>query len=94
MFEADASVKIRVLDSADAGEFQRLRLQALEESPAAFYSSPEQEAGTPLTEIAQRLKPNPDFSWILGALTDGGELIGMLGFRRDPSPKHAHKAIL
>src|ERR1043166_6439925 len=90
----DAAISIRVLDSADAKSFQRLRLSGLLESPEAFCSSHVQEADTPLTEIAERLKPEDDWSWILGAFTAEGELVGLVGFHRERGAKHAHKAML
>jgi ribosomal protein S18 acetylase RimI-like enzyme len=83
-----------VLDAPDAGEFQRLRLQALQESPAAFCSSYVQEVDTPVAELAQRLKPVADWSWVLGAFEKHGTLAGMVGFRRERGPKLAHKATL
>jgi len=89
-----STITIRILDSADAAQFQRLRLQALQESPTAFASSFADEAATPLSEIAVRLKPDPDWSWVLGASADSQELVGMVGFRRDRGLKHNHKAML
>ena len=85
---------IRVLDRHDAARFQRLRLEALHESPTAFASSYDQESDTPLAEIALRLKPDRDWSWVLGAFIESEELVGMVGFRREHGPKHAHKAML
>jgi ribosomal protein S18 acetylase RimI-like enzyme len=82
------------LDSPDAALFQRLRLEALQESPGAFASSVTQEADMPLTEIAVRLKPDRDWSWVLGAFVDLEEMVGMVGFRREHGLKHTHKAML
>jgi ribosomal protein S18 acetylase RimI-like enzyme len=85
---------IRVLDTVDAARFQDLRLDALQESPTAFASSYSQEADTPLTETALRLKPDQDWSWVLGGFIGSEELVGMVGFRRERGPKHTHKAVL
>jgi hypothetical protein len=77
-----ATMAIRVLDTLDAARFQRLRLEALQETPTAFASSYSQEADTPLTEIALRLKPDQDWSWVLGGFIGPEELVGMVGLRR------------
>ncbi len=60
----------------------------------AFSSSHAQEANKSIAETAERLKPDPDWSWVLGALTAGSELIGLLGFDRVRGPKECHKARL
>lgn len=87
-----SGISIRALNGADAASFQHLRLQALQESPPAFGSSYEEESDTPISEIARRLKPDPNVSWVLGAFRNGTELIATIGFARERGPKHRHKA--
>jgi RimJ/RimL family protein N-acetyltransferase len=91
---APSDLTIRVLDSGDATALQELRLHGLQESPTAFGASYVQEQGMSAAEIAKRLAPDPDWSWILGTFATEKELIGTIGFRRDRGLKHAHKAIM
>lgn len=85
-------LQIRRLSSADAAAFQRVRLRGLAESPAAFASSHAEEAGTAQEVVAQRLAPRDD-SAVFGAF-DGGQLIGLIGIRRESMAKLRHKAAL
>jgi len=49
------AMKVRALDARDAGAYQRLRLQALQESPAAFSASHADEAGRSMDEVIARI---------------------------------------
>src|SRR5262249_1836695 len=49
---------IRRLLPADAAAFQSLRLQGLREAPTAFGSSHEEEQGTPVASVAERIATN------------------------------------
>jgi RimJ/RimL family protein N-acetyltransferase len=83
---------IRPLLSSDAVIFQSLRLRGLTECPAAFSSSLEEEADTPLSVTEARLAPKPG-SAVLGCFQDE-KLVGVLGVLREPQRKLAHKALL
>jgi ribosomal protein S18 acetylase RimI-like enzyme len=81
---------IRFLTSEDAREWMRLRLEALENEPSAFSSSPEEHYALSLEEVKRRLgSPNGD-SFVVGAF-DEGSLLGMAGFQREKGPKRKHK---
>ena len=81
---------IRALSSADAAEFQALRLQGLRECPTAFASSFEEECDFALAVVAERLQHQHDRA-VFGAF-QGRELIGLIGIRRERHRKLAHKA--
>jgi ribosomal protein S18 acetylase RimI-like enzyme len=83
---------IRALGRADAAIFRSLRLYTLQESPAAFASSYEEECERSLDTFAQRVTPN-ELGCVFGAFA-GDELIGMLGVRREEGRKLAHKAFV
>ena len=83
---------IRVLGAADAAAFQALRLAGLQECPAAFASSFEEESGRELPAVAERLAPQGDRA-VFGAF-DGGELVGLVGLMREGHRKLAHKAFI
>ena len=84
---------IRPLDAADAAAFQALRLRGLRESPAAFGSTYEEEAGVPLNEIAARLAPGAGGEDVVfGVFADGDVLVGVAGLRREGHRKARHRA--
>jgi hypothetical protein len=83
---------IRTLTQEDAAAFQTLRLRGLKECPEAFASSYEEESGTPLEEIEERLKPKPD-SAVVGAFNQG-DLVALTGVQREGMAKLAHKAFI
>jgi len=89
-----AEMKIRTLNSSDAQDFQRLRLFALQESPAAFSSSYQQEVDNTLGQISERLAPIPEWAWVLGVFTANDVLIALAGFRRERGVKESHKAAM
>ena len=80
---------IRRLDASDAEPFRALRLAALREAPEAFGSTYAIEAARPITEYRERLTS----STVLGAHCDG-ELVGIVGFKRETGEKNAHKAFV
>ena len=85
------SLQIRALIGADAQAFQALRLQGLLECPLAFSSSHEEEAGTSLATVGERLvEPG---GAVFGAF-DNGVLVGLSGVRREAQRKLAHKAFI
>lgn len=81
---------IRLLEASDVGEFLRLRLEALQNDPAAFGSSWEEERTQTPESIAPRLRPVPNGNFLVGAF-NGPRLIGMAGFLRRESLKTRHK---
>jgi ribosomal protein S18 acetylase RimI-like enzyme len=83
-------MEIRFLNSQDLAAYRELRLQALRGSPAAFSSSYEQEVRLPLTDFTARIQPHDEVGGILGAFDRSDQLIGMLGFSRESSPKRLH----
>jgi RimJ/RimL family protein N-acetyltransferase len=85
---------IRILTAEDAAAYQALRLRGLRESPEAFGSTYENEADTPLEEIAERrARGRGGDDVIFGAFDDdGGALVGLAGVRRGTSLKTAHRA--
>ena len=91
---ATSEAVIRLLNSADAVVFRDLRLGGLQESPQAFSASFEQESQMPPSEIAERLAPDPEWSWVLGAFDETNELVGIVRFRRERGAKLRHKAML
>lgn len=84
------SFEIRRLDSSDAAACQALRLRALQECPAEFSSSYEEERDMPLPRVAERLAPGPEHA-VFGAFDDG-TLVGTVGLNRLRQRKLAHKA--
>lgn len=59
----------------------------------SFATSPEEHAKLDKEVIARRLAPSRD-SFVLGAWTGEGELIGIVGVYRQAPAKHAHKAYM
>lgn len=85
-------VEFRTLSSQDVAEFQRVRLEALRESPTAFSSSYEEERDRDLTKVAERMAPD-ELGLIFGAF-DGKRLVGLAGFRREAGLKRKHKGFI
>src|SRR5271157_3862535 len=72
-------MEIRFLNGGDAGEYWRLRLEALQGDPEAFSSSAEEHQSLSLDEVGRRLGSDGADSFVVGAF-DGGSLIGTAGF--------------
>ena len=83
-------MEIRFLRGADAGEWSRLRLEALRSDPEAFSASPEEHQVLSLDEIKKRLGSGTGDSFVAGAF-DGSRLVGMAGFHRETGLKSRHK---
>ena len=83
---------IQPLTDADAGEFQRLRLQALQESPSSFGSSHEEEVHRTLDQVQQHIAGSVERVF-LGLFT-GTELVGMVGVGREQGLKERHIAFI
>ena len=80
---------IRYLDSEDAGEWLRLRLEALKGDPDAFGASFEEYQALSPEEVKRRLWSSSD-AFVVGAF-DESRLVGMAGFYRDQGLKSRHK---
>ena len=83
-------MEIRLLTRDDAGEWWRLRLEALESDPEAFSASAEDHRSLSLDEVRKRLGIGRDDQFVVGAWEDG-RLVGMAGFYRETGPKVHHK---
>lgn len=86
---------IRTLTSADHTAFRDLRLRALQEHPVAFGTSAEAWASAPGTRTIAFLEDSESASpsFVLGSFADG-ELLGMLGLRREGRTSLDHKGSL
>jgi len=83
-------MEMRFLSAADAGEWSRLRLEALQSDPEAFSSSAEEHKALSLDEIKKRLGSGAGDSFVAGAF-EGDRLMGMAGFHRETGLKSRHK---
>lgn len=83
-------MEIRVLTAEDAGEWWRLRLEALESDPEAFSAAAEDHRLLSLDEVRNRLGIGHDDQFVVGAWVDG-RLVGMAGFFRERGPRVRHK---
>lgn len=84
---------IRVLTPDDVEAFRVLRLEAINDSPAAFLQTEESFKAILLADLAKWIEPT-DMKATLGAFDGTGKLLGMAGFRRDSGPKIDHKAMV
>lgn len=82
-------MEIRYLNADDAGEWLRLRLEALKGDPEAFGASFEEYQALSPEEVKRRLWSNSD-AFVVGAVEDG-RLVGVAGFYRDQGLKSRHK---
>jgi len=82
-------MEIRFLTPGDAGEWLRLRVEALEGDPEAFSSSPDEYRSLGNDAVRRRLWSGQD-AFVVGAF-DGNRLRGMAGFFRDTGLKTRHK---
>lgn len=86
-------VLVRLLNSEDAADYQRLRLRSLTEHPEAFGASTEEEADTPHEKIGQMLARSLPDNPVFGAYLDG-ILVGIGTLGRYPRLKTQHRAII
>jgi hypothetical protein len=83
-------MEVRFLTAADAGEWWRLRLEALEGDPEAFSSSAEEHRLLTVEDVETRLGKDAEDKFVVGAL-EGERLCGMAGFYREKGLKSRHK---
>jgi hypothetical protein len=84
-------MEIRFLTGDDAGEYWRLRLEALEGDPEAFSASAEEHQCLTLDEVRRRLGAKGGDHFVVGAV-ENGRLAGTAGFYRETGLKSRHKA--
>jgi ribosomal protein S18 acetylase RimI-like enzyme len=77
---------VRPLAVSDVDDYRTIRLAALGTAPEAFGSTHALEASRPDERHAERLA-----SSLVMAAYAGGRIVGMIGFRREPGPRTAHK---
>ena len=82
-------MEIRFLTPDDAGEWLRLRVEALEGDPRAFSASLDEYRSLGIEEVKRRLWSNQD-AFVVGAFEEN-QLLGVAGFFRDKGPKTRHK---
>jgi ribosomal protein S18 acetylase RimI-like enzyme len=80
---------IRFLTPADASEWQRLRLEALQGDSQAFGASFVEYESLSIDDVRRRLWSGPD-AFVVGAF-EKGCLCGTAGFYRDKELKGRHK---
>lgn len=83
-------MKIRVLSEADAGDYQALRLRALQTNPESFGSTYEREAVFTIEMVQERIRPDEN-KFVLGAYNTDGSLVGIVTFIRETLLKSQHK---
>ena len=83
-------MNIRLLNVADAKDYQTLRLRALQTDPESFGSTYEREVNFPIEAVEERIRQAED-RFVLGAFDDAGLLVGVVRFMRDMDRKSKHK---
>ena len=84
---------IRRLDKSEAELFHTFRLHGLQESPASFGATYEEEASISAEDVQSRF-PCTEDNFVLGALNEAGRLIGVACFFRLEAPKVHHKGMI
>ncbi|NIR53148.1 GNAT family N-acetyltransferase [candidate division KSB1 bacterium] len=88
-------MKIRKLKAGDASKFFDVRLMGLREFSHAFGRSADEFQKQTLDSIADQIETGvSQGNFILGAFNDEDELLGVVGFLKQPGEKVRHTAIL
>ena len=82
-------MEIRFLTADDAGEWLRLRIEALAGDPQAFSASLDEYRSLSIDEVKRRLWSSEE-AFVVGAF-EHDRLFGMAGFFREKGPKTRHK---
>ncbi len=86
-------MNFRRLFSSECEAYWDLRLQSLKESPEAYGSTFEEEAAfTPEVKV-QRCQWSDD-QFVIGALAESEQLVGIIGLIRENRVKSRHKAVI
>ena len=80
---------VRTIGADEAERAHALRLAALGSDPYAYGATLAEESGLDRSEIVERYAPSDD-GFVLGAFDDTGELVGLVGFRRQRGEKRRH----
>ena len=89
-------MQIRQLTLGDASSYHELRLRMLREHADAFTSSFEEDSQKPLAWIEKRIVASKDspHDFVLGAFSEGGDLVGAVGLAVEIRIKQRHKGVL
>lgn len=82
----------RLLEKTEAQDYQKIRLESLQNNPEAFASTYEREAVFTLEKIESRVARTNN-SFLLGAF-DEENLVGIVGFIKETSKKIQHKGFI
>jgi ribosomal protein S18 acetylase RimI-like enzyme len=87
---------VRSLEPADAARYLEIRLRSLREEPNAFEASADEESKVPVGDVPFRFGFSGDGSdsFVVGAFTEAGALVGIVGCTRDDPPRRRHRALL
>lgn len=87
-----ANIEIRTIEPHDAEVYWALRLEALKNEPEAFSSSYEEDVKKSIETVRSRILESGD-QFILGAYDSAAQgcIVGMVGFKREQTPKLNHK---
>lgn len=80
---------VRKLSCEDGDAFKRLRLEAVVESPTSLGRTYEEIEDMSAEDVRNQVNPSQDIA-VFGAFVDG-ELIAIVGLRREPMEKVRHK---
>jgi RimJ/RimL family protein N-acetyltransferase len=84
------SYSIRQLTGEDVDAYRSIRFEALTNHPESYGSSPERFAATPTASLIDMLNRMAFF----GAVTEAGDLAGLVAFGRDEGERERHRGWL
>jgi RimJ/RimL family protein N-acetyltransferase len=86
-------MNIRLLTKQDVPAYRELRLEALQTNPEAFGSSYEESVARTVEQLTETF-PVTNNNFIVGAFSETGELVGMVGFYQEKARKMKHKGMV